>query len=177
MHRVAVSLHTLSLICIPMQHPGHCLTHLCIPVRCRECPHTERSRSSQGVPVVPSLLRCPGDLEDPERQWSQKDPGVLFVTLLVALQLGGGTQLVGLSRTTAQTRCCLYVAAYCEQNLGCRNGHRGLTSQEKEKCGGRDEIPPLNPSHLACLDSKNPEWESRRPHTPCLPPSLSLTLK
>lgn len=71
-----------------MQHRGHCLTYLCILVRCRECPHTERSRSSQRVPVVPLPLRYPGDQEDPERHWSQMDPGVLIVTLLAALSTG-----------------------------------------------------------------------------------------
>lgn len=58
---------------------------LCNLVRCKECQHTERSRSTQVVPVVPSRLECPDDLEGHEAQRSQKAPGSRFVTLRVAL--------------------------------------------------------------------------------------------
>lgn len=59
--------------------------YLCILVHCKECQHTERSRNIQGVLVVPSPPEYPGDLEGHETQWSLKDLGVPFLTLLVAL--------------------------------------------------------------------------------------------
>lgn len=38
--------------------------------------------------MVPSRLECPDDLEGHEAQRSQKAPGIRFVTLRVALQMG-----------------------------------------------------------------------------------------
>ena len=62
--------------------------YLCILVHCKECQHTEKSRSIQVVLMVPSPQEYPGDLEGHEAQRSQKDPGSLFSTRLVALQKG-----------------------------------------------------------------------------------------
>lgn len=61
------------------------MPNLCILVRCKECQHTERSRSIQGVQVVPAPLEFPGALEGHEPQRSLRDQGVLFWTLLVVL--------------------------------------------------------------------------------------------
>lgn len=62
--------------------------YLCILVRCKECQRTERSRSIQGVQKVPSPLEYPSDPEGREARRSQRDPGDLFVSLLVALRMG-----------------------------------------------------------------------------------------
>lgn len=61
------------------------MPYLCILAHCKEYQHTERSRSIQGVRVVPSPPEYPGDLEGHEAQRSQKDLGVLFAILLVIL--------------------------------------------------------------------------------------------
>lgn len=61
------------------------MPNLCILVHCKECQHTERSRSIQQVLGVPSPQGYPGDLEGHEPQKSQKVLGVPFSTRLVAL--------------------------------------------------------------------------------------------
>lgn len=61
------------------------MPYLCILVRCKECQHTERSRSTQGVRLAPSPPEFPDDLEGHEAQRSQKDLGVRFAILLVVL--------------------------------------------------------------------------------------------
>lgn len=52
------------------------MPYLCILVHCKECQHTERSRSIQGVRVVPSLQEYPVDPEDHERQQNQVNPEI-----------------------------------------------------------------------------------------------------
>lgn len=61
------------------------MPNLCILVHCKECQHTERSRSIQWVLEVPSPQEYPGDLEGHEAQRSQKDQWVPFLSRLVAL--------------------------------------------------------------------------------------------
>lgn len=161
MHRVAVSLHTLSLICNTMQHHGHCLTYLCILVRCRECPHTERSRSSQRVPVVPSPLRYPGDQEDPERHWSQMDLGVPFATLLVALWTGERRgELERPGHSPLNEKPTLRVGLFASRTwrasgpqrcdsifLDSSSINKLAQEKEKEKCRGC-ELPPTPSTQL-----------------------------
>lgn len=159
MHWVAVSLHTLSLICNTMQDPRQCWMYLCILVHCKECRHTERSRSSQGVPVVPSLPRYPGDLVGHECQWSQKDPGVLFATRLVALSKR--TQKVSTAESVSGTwrkeLLTLCVNLHWERPVP--QGYRGVIKKKnlstaqlksltrgKKKVWGCAELPPPTPS-------------------------------
>jgi len=54
-------------------------------VRCKECQHTEMSRSILEAQVVPSPQQYPGDPEGHEAQQSLRDLGNLFSTRLVAL--------------------------------------------------------------------------------------------
>lgn len=66
------------------------MPNLCILAHCKECQHTERSHSIQGVLVVPLHLEYLDGLEAHEAQGNQKDQGDLFSILLVALEVQMG---------------------------------------------------------------------------------------
>lgn len=61
------------------------MPYLCILVHCKECQHTVRSRSIQGVRVVPSLREYPVGPEDHERQQNQENLEILSWTRPVDL--------------------------------------------------------------------------------------------
>lgn len=162
-----------------MQDPRQCWMYLCILVHCKECRHTERSRSSQGVPVVPSLPRYPGDLVGHECQWSQKDPGVLFATRLVALSKR--TQKVSTAESVSGTwrkeLLTLCVNLHWERPVP--QGYRGVIKKKKfvnssikkldqgeKKSLGLCGVTPTNP---VCLDGENSGWKFRPLHSPSLP--------